>query len=64
MADTAHVLEMADETKCALCGVELGSFKYRPMDKWNLSGMLCSRCYDKRLTDHYIAPDRREITKR
>lgn len=51
-------------SKCTLCGVDLGAFRYRPMQQWNVSGMLCGKCYDKRLTDHYIASDRREVTKR
>lgn len=55
---------MADVTKCSLCGTELGAFSYRPMQKWNVSGMLCGQCYDKKLLDHYITPDRRGITKR
>lgn len=53
-----------DDDKCALCGSELGAFRYNPMPQWNVSGMLCSQCYDKKLLDQYIAPDRREITKR
>ncbi len=64
MPDIRMRLEMVDETKCALCGATLGAFRYRPMAKWEVSGMLCGQCYDKKLTDHYIAPDRREITKR
>ncbi len=49
--------------KCALCQSDL-TFKYRPMPEWNVSGMICGQCYDKKLTEHYIAPDRRSITKR
>ncbi len=52
------------ESKCALCGTSLDSFKYRPMPEWNISGMLCSQCYDKRLIEYYIQPDRRNVTKR
>jgi hypothetical protein len=63
-----HTIERSElgsgTSKCALCGVELTSFKYRPMAEWNISGMLCSRCYDKKLLDHYVQPDRRNITKR
>jgi hypothetical protein len=60
-----HASAMGDNpSKCALCDADLGAFRYRPMPKWNVSGLLCGRCYDKRLTDHYIAPDRREITKK
>ncbi len=50
-------------SKCTLCGNDM-RFKYRPMEKWNISGMLCSQCYEKKLTEHYIAPDRRDVTKR
>jgi hypothetical protein len=53
-----------DLSKCTLCGAELGEFRYRPMSQWDVSGMLCGQCYDKKLLDHYIAPDRRGITKK
>ena len=56
MGDTA--------SKCTLCGTDLAAFKYRPMEQWNISGLLCSKCYDKKLIEHYIAPDRRDITKK
>ncbi|MGI0029452.1 MAG: hypothetical protein ACREAQ_07070 [Nitrososphaera sp.] len=52
------------ESKCAMCGAILDSFKYRPMPEWNISGMLCSQCYDRRLIEYYIQPDRRNVTKR
>ena len=51
-------------SKCALCGTDLGEFTYRPMPQWNVSGLICGQCYDKKLLDHYISPDRREITKK
>jgi recombinational DNA repair protein (RecF pathway) len=51
-------------SRCALCDADLGEFRYRPMYQWNISGMLCSHCYDKKLLEHYIAPDRRDVTKR
>ncbi|HXG05777.1 MAG TPA: hypothetical protein VNI77_00440 [Nitrososphaera sp.] len=55
---------MTDEKKCSVCGASLGDFRYRSMPQWNISGMICGRCYDKKLLEHYIPPDRREITKR
>ena len=51
-------------SKCALCGADNLTFRYRPMPGWNISGVLCGQCYDKRLTEHYIEPDRRGITKK
>lgn len=62
MADTGKG-EM-DGEKCAICGAELVTFKYRPMPEWNMSGLLCGQCYDKKLLEHYIQPDRRSITKK
>jgi len=54
---------MADLPKCALCGAEM-KFRYKPMDSWNVPGLICGVCYDKRLMEHYISPDRRGITKK
>jgi hypothetical protein len=51
-------------SRCAVCGAYLVSFRYKPMPPWNISGLLCSQCYEKRLTEHYIAPDRRDVTKK
>jgi hypothetical protein len=42
---------------CALCGSRL-TFHYRPMPEWNITGMICGQCYDKKLLEHYIAPYR------
>ena len=50
--------------KSALCGSDLGEVTYQPMLQWNISGLICGQCYDKKLTEHYIAPDRRDVTKR
>ena len=56
---------MGDNTlKCALCGGDLGALTYGSMPKWNILGLICGQCYDKKLLEHYIAPDRRHITKR
>ena len=49
--------------RCASCGNTM-TFRYRPMPEWNLQGDLCGVCYSQKLTEHYIAPDRRDVTKR
>jgi hypothetical protein len=59
-----HVRMGDKASKCAICGSDLGEFTYQPMPQWNISGLICSQCYDKKLTEHYIAPDRRDITKK
>jgi hypothetical protein len=49
--------------KCAICSGEM-KFRYKPMSEWNVQGEICSGCYGRKLTEHYIAPDRRDVTKK
>jgi len=49
--------------KCAACGNDM-TFRYRPMPEWNVQGELCGTCYTQKLTEHYISPDRRNVTKK
>lgn len=49
--------------KCTACGNDM-TFKYKPMPEWNMQGELCGTCYGQKLTEHYISPDRRNITKK
>ncbi len=49
--------------RCAACGNEM-TFRYKPMSEWNIQGEICSSCYGQKLTEHYIAPDRRDVTKK
>lgn len=51
------------DRKCVVCGDPV-SIRYRAMAEWNIEGDLCGKCYEKKLIDHYIASDRREITQR
>ena len=65
ISDVGTSVRMGGKTlKCALCGSILGEVTYQPMLQWNISGLICGQCYDKKLTEHYIAPDRRDVTKR
>lgn len=49
--------------KCAVCGNDIISFRYKSMPQWNIFGELCGECYRIKLTDYYISMDRRDITK-
>lgn len=51
------------EGKCAACDAVM-SFRYKLMPEWNVPGLVCGQCYSQKLTEHYISPDRRDITKR
>jgi hypothetical protein len=54
---------LAKAEKCAACGNAM-TFKYMPMPEWNIAGPICSACYGQKLLDHYISPDRRDVTKK
>jgi hypothetical protein len=47
---------------CTLCGSSL-TFRYRPMPEWNISGLICGQCYNKKLFEHYIAPYKKTSQK-
>jgi hypothetical protein len=47
---------------CTLCRNNL-TFSYRPMPEWNISGLICGQCYDKKLFEHYIVPYRKTSQK-
>ncbi len=42
---------MGKEEKCILCN-ELVKIKYIPMDEWKINGVLCSKCYSKKICDY------------
>ena len=42
------------QIKCQICSKELEDIKYVPMPEWKISKYLCSTCYSKRLSEHYI----------
>jgi NAD-dependent oxidoreductase involved in siderophore biosynthesis len=52
-----------NDLKCVLCGNEL-TFKYKKMEEWKISGYICGICYDKKLSEFYISPDRKDVVKR
>jgi hypothetical protein len=49
--------------KCVACSAEM-TFRYRPMEGWNVTGFICGACYSQKLLEHYIEQDRRGITKK
>ena len=38
--------------KCALCNNKI-DFAYKPMEDWKIDGMLCSKCYSKKISQYY-----------
>ncbi|WP_177318909.1 hypothetical protein [Candidatus Nitrosotenuis cloacae] len=43
---------MAEGEKCVLCNGP-AVYKYAAMKEWNIKGVLCSKCYSKKLFEHY-----------
>ena len=38
--------------KCVLCNSKV-EVKYRPMDEWKIDGLLCGKCYSKKISEFY-----------
>ena len=43
---------MGSDKKCTLCDASI-DFEYLPMKEWNMDGVLCSKCYSKKLAEFY-----------
>ncbi|HSD04521.1 MAG TPA: hypothetical protein VLB45_02050 [Nitrosopumilaceae archaeon] len=44
---------METETeKCSVCNGSL-EHKYYPMETWNIKGVLCGKCYSKKIAEFY-----------
>ncbi|MDE1765760.1 MAG: hypothetical protein KGI27_05705 [Thaumarchaeota archaeon] len=39
-------------SKCSLCNGSIDHM-YQPMESWGVKGSLCSKCYSKKLSEHY-----------
>ncbi|MDX1595441.1 MAG: hypothetical protein R3327_00700 [Nitrosopumilaceae archaeon] len=46
---------MSNKEKCTICS-ELIQKPYIPMKEWNLEGMLCGKCYSRKISEHYPGP--------
>ena len=46
------VLYMGSDEKCTLCDASI-DFEYLPMKEWNMDGVLCSKCYSKKIAEFY-----------
>ena len=43
---------MIKEFKCTICGQVMDQ-KYLSMKNWNIDGLLCGKCYSKKIFEHY-----------
>lgn len=43
---------LVEINKCSLCNGPL-EHVYKPMETWNIKGLLCSKCYSKKIFEYY-----------
>jgi hypothetical protein len=47
---------------CAVCNKELGKYKYKPKEEWNMNGFLCGDCHIEK-TKEFITKEQEEIDR-
>src|SRR5581483_2591807 len=45
---------------CAVCGKELGRYKYKPREEWNMEGLLCADCHIEKTKEFMLQPEEDE----
>ena len=43
---------LGSKEKCVICNEKI-ELRYKPMEKWEIKGTLCGKCYSKQVHDHY-----------
>ena len=43
---------MGIKSKCAICSGKI-ELHYNPMEEWGVEGMICGKCYSKKIDEHY-----------
>ena len=44
--------KLKKEEKCVLCKDPI-EIKYHPMEEWKIEGVLCGKCYSKKISEFY-----------
>ena len=45
-------IELGLKVKCTICE-DTVKISYRPMKEWSLEGVLCGKCYSKKIAEFY-----------
>jgi hypothetical protein len=43
---------LGSKEKCVICNEKI-ELRYKPMEKWEIKGTLCGKCYSKQVHEHY-----------
>ena len=47
-----NIDKLKSAEKCTLCKSSIGH-KFIPMNEWKIEGVLCGKCYSKKISEHY-----------
>ena len=47
-----NLITLGETQTCSLCSKPLDHV-YHPMETWNVKGLLCSKCYSKKISEYY-----------
>ena len=45
-------ITLGTKHKCAICSEEI-ELHYKSMEEWKIEGVLCGKCYSKKISEHY-----------
>jgi hypothetical protein len=45
-------IELGLKEKCTICNEKVKQ-RYNPMDEWGIEGIMCGKCYSKKVHEHY-----------
>ena len=43
---------LGSKDKCVICSEKI-QLRYNPMEEWGIVGLICGKCYSKKLGEHY-----------
>jgi len=43
---------LGTKEKCVICSGKI-ELRFKPMKEWEIEGLLCGKCYSKKIGEHY-----------
>jgi len=43
---------LASKEKCSICNEKVEQ-RYNPIEEWGIKGIMCGKCYSKKVHEHY-----------
>ena len=45
-------VSLGSKEKCVICSEKI-QLHYSPMEQWGIKGVICGKCYSKKIQEHY-----------